>query len=188
MRLLTAPTAEPVTLDQVKFAARLTGTTAFDAMLPVYMQAAREIAEMETRWRWMQQQWRIERYDWPSACEVLELGGATAVALSYWSTSNSWAPMDGGSFGWADADPGVVIGPLVGQSWPSLGDVPAGPRVRIDITVGVADPAAVPAAIKTFIMAMVAYWVENPQAYTERPHMATPAALALLDSQRVAYC
>jgi len=187
MRLLTAPTAEPVTLDQAKFAARLTGTTAFDAMLPIYMQGAREIAEMETRWRWMRQVWRVEMTDWPGPTDVIELGGASAVAISYWSASNAWTSMVDGSFGWADADPGVVIGPLVGQSWPSLGDVPAGPRIRIDITVGVTDPAAVPAAVKTFIMAMVAYWVENPQAYTERPHVATPAALALLDSQRVAY-
>lgn len=187
MRLLTAPTVEPVSLDQVKFAARLTGTTAFDAMLPVYMQAAREIAEMETRIRWMAQQWRVECYDWPGSCEVLELAGATAVAISYWGPASSWVNMSTGTFVWADADPGVVIGALVGQAWPTLGDVGAGPRVRVDITVGAADASAVPAAVKTFIMAMVAYWVDNPQAYTEKPHLATPAALALLDSQRVAY-
>lgn len=187
MRLLTAPAAEPVTLDQVKFAARLTGSTAFDTMLPVYIQAAREIAEMETRTRWMQQQWRIERYDWPGPFDVLELAGATAVAVSYWSSSEAWATMAPGTFVWADADPGVVIGPLVGQSWPTLGDIAAGPRVRVDITAGATSAAAVPAAVKAFIMAMVAYWVENPQAYTDKPHMASPAALALLDSQRAAY-
>ena len=47
--------------------------------------------------------------------------------------------------------------------------------------------AANPVAEGVRIMAMVAYWVENPQAYTDKPHVATPAALALLDSQRVAY-
>lgn len=187
MRLLTAPTAEPVTLDQVKFAARLTGSSAFDAMLPVYIQAAREIAEMETGVRWMAQQWRIESYCWPGPCDVLGMGGATAVAVSYWSSSNVWVAMGAGTFVWADADPGVVVGAPVGQAWPVLGSVAAGPRVRVDITVGAADPAAVPAAIKVFIMAMVAYWVDNPQAYTDKPHTATPAALTLLDSQRVAY-
>lgn len=187
MRLLTAPTAEPVTLDQVKFAARLTGSTAFDAMLPVYMQAAREIAEAETRTRWMSQKWRVERYDWPGPCDVLELAGATAVEVSYWGSTSAWVTMDSGTFVWADADPGVVIGALVGQAWPTLGDIAAGPRVRVDITVGTVDASAVPAAVKTFIMAMVAYWVDNPQAYTDKPHVATPAALALLDSQRVAY-
>lgn len=187
MRLLTAPTAEPVTLDQVKFAARLTGSTAFDAMLPVYMQAAREIAESQTGVRWMNQQWRIERYNWPSPCEVLEVNGPTAVTVSYWSASNAWTEMTSGTYVWADADPGLVIGALVGQAWPNLGDVAAGPRVRVDVTSGATDASAVPAAIKTFIMAMVAYWVENPQAYTDKPHVATPAALAMLDSQRVVY-
>ena len=113
MRLLTAPTAEPVTLDQVKFAARLTGSTAFDAMLPVYMQAAREIAESQTGVRWMNQQWRIERYNWPSPCEVLEVNGPTAVTVSYWSASNAWTEMTSGTYVWADADPGLVIGALV---------------------------------------------------------------------------
>jgi len=187
MRLLTAPTAEPVSLDEVKFAARLTGSTSFDAGLPIYIQSAREIAEMETGVRWMQQQWRVERYDWPGPCDVLEIGGATAVAVSYWSTSNAWVALAPEAFVWADADPGAVIGALVGQAWPTLGDVAAGPRVRIDVTAGAADSSAVPAAIKTFIMAMVAYWVENPQAYTDKPHLATPAAMALLDSQRAAY-
>lgn len=187
MRLLTAPTAEPVSLDEVKFAARLTGSTSFDAALPVYMQGAREIAEMETGVRWMQQQWRAERSCWPGPIDVIELAGATAVAISYWSAANTWATMAPGTFVWADADPGVVIGALVGQAWPTLGDVAAGPRVRIDVTVGATDAANVPAAIKTFIMAMVAYWVENPQAYTDKPHLASPATLALLDSQRAAY-
>ena len=187
MRLLTAPTAEPVTLDQAKFAARLTGSAAFDAMLPVYMQAAREIAEAETRVRWMRQQWRVEMECWPGQCTVIELAGATAVAISYWSPAGAWVTMESGAFVWADADPGIRIGPLVGQAWPTLGDVSVGPRVRVDATVGAAGDLAVPAAVKTFIMAMVAYWIENPQAYTDKPHVATPAALALLDSQRVAY-
>lgn len=187
MRLLTAPTVEPVTLDQVKFAARLTGSTAFDAMLPVYMQAAREIAEMETGTRWMQQQWRFECYDWPMTCDVIEINRPTAVAISYWSTALSWVAMEPGTFVWADSDPGVVVVALAGQAWPTLGDVAVGPRVRIDVTCGATDVSTVPAAIKTFIMAMVAYWIENPQAYTDKSHVATPAALSLLDSQRVAY-
>mgnify|MGYP000034051154 CR=1 FL=1 len=81
MRLLTAPTAEPVTLDEVKFAARLTGSTAFDTMLPVYIQAAREIAETEAGRKLMAQVWRIELADWPHPCQVFELHSATAVTV-----------------------------------------------------------------------------------------------------------
>lgn len=198
MRLLTAPTAEPVTLDEVKFAARLTGSTAFDTMLPVYIQAAREIAETEAGRKLMAQVWRIELADWPHPCQVFELHSATAVAISYWSTAGTWTdlviPLKDGedppaliNFAWADADPGLALAPLLGANWPTLGEVAIGPRVRVDVTVGAADADNVPAAAKTFIMAMVAYWIENPQAYTDRPHHASPVALCLLDSIRVGY-
>lgn len=187
MKQLTAPTAEPVTLDQAKFAARLTGSSAFDAMLPVYIQAAREIAEMETGVRWMAQSWRQELAHWPSAGDMINIAGATAVAVSYWSVGGTWETLSPAALTWFDANPGVVIAPAYGQAFPDLGDVSVGPRVRVDVTVGAADEATVPAAIKAFIMAMVAYWVDHPQAYTDKPHLATPAAITLLETQRVAY-
>ena len=187
MKILTAPTVEPVTLDQAKFAARLTGISAFDAMLPVYIQAAREIAEMETRVRWMAQQWREELADWPSADAMVNLAGPTAVAVSYWSTGGTWTTLAAEDFTWVDCSPGVAIVPAYGKVFPTLGDLAGGPRVRVDVTVGVADAALVPATVKAFIMAMVAYWIENPGAYTDKPHMATPATITLLETQRVAY-
>lgn len=186
MRLLTPPTTEPVSLDEAKFAARLTGSTAFDAALPIYIQAAREIAEMETGVRWMAQEWRAEFTDWPAPGEVIRVSPATAVAVSYWSGS-AWVNLAPEEFGWSDADPGVFIAPPVNESFPTLGDIASGPRVRVDVTAGADSAAAVPATIKSFIMGMVAYWVENPQAHTERPTMATAACHAMLDSQRVAY-
>jgi len=187
MRLLTAPAAEPVSLDQAKFAARLTGITAFDAMLPIYIQAAREIAEMETGVRWMAQEWRSEFADWPTTADVVPLAGATAVAVSYVDEAGTWQDLDDADVVWADMRPGVAIAPPVDAQFPKLGQVAIGPRVRVDVTVGAASAATVPSAIKTFIMGMVAYWVENPQAYTDKPHIATPAMLRLLDSQREAY-
>lgn len=187
MPVLTAPAAEPVTLDEAKFAARLTGSTAFDAMLPLYIQAAREIAEAETGVRWMAQRWREEFTEWPGPVDVIRLAGATAVTVTYWSQAGAWTSLPSGQFFWADADPGLYIAPPVGGQFPMLGDIAIGPRVRIDVDVGAATAAAVPACIKTFIMAMVAYWVENPQAFTDRPHVASPAIARQLDTARVAY-
>ena len=187
MTLLVAPTAEPVTLDQAKFAARLTGISAFDGMLPVYIQAAREIAEMETGVRWMAQEWRQDLDGWPAVDDVVPAAGATAVAVSYWSKAGAWESLAPSALTWVDRDPGVSIAPAYGTTFPELGDVSAGPRVRVDVTMGAADASAVPAAIKTFIMAMVAYWVENPRAYTDKPHQATPATITLLETQRVAF-
>ncbi len=187
MPTLTPPTIEPVTLDEAKFAARLTGSTAFDAMLPLYIQAAREIAEAETGVRWMAQKVREEFTEWPAATQVIRLAGPTAVAISYWSQAGAWTSLPSNQFFWADANPGLMIAPPVGSTFPMLGDVAVGPRVRVDVDVGVATRAAAPAAVKTFIMAMVAYWIDNPQAFTDRPHVASPAIARQLDTVREAF-
>jgi len=187
MPILTAPTSEPITLDEAKFAARLTGSTAFDAMLPLYIQAAREIAEAETGVRWMAQRVREEFTEWPAPTQVIRLAGPTAVAISYCSQAGAWTSLPSGQFFWADASPGLLIAPPVGGQFPMLGDIAVGPRVRVDVDVGAADRASVPAAVKTFIMAMVAYWVEHPQAFTDRPHVASPAIARQLDTVREAF-
>lgn len=188
MKQLVAPALEPVTLDQAKFAARLTGSTAFDAMIPLYIQAAREIAEMQTGQRFISQKWRYESYNWPMPDDVIEVGGdITAVDVSYWSAAGTWVTFTSSQFVWEDAEPGVRIAPPVSQSFPTLGDLALGGRVRVDITTGAATAAAVPAAAKTFIMSMVAYWIDNPQAYHDKPHAAAPAMLSMLDSLRVAF-
>lgn len=187
MKLLTAPTAEPVTLDQAKFAARLTGISAFDAMIPLYIQAAREIAEMETGVRWMAQEWRAELSNWPAADAQINLAGPTAVAVSYWSKAGAWETLAPADMTWVDNDPGVAILPAYGKTFPELGDVSGGPRVRVDVTVGAADADQVPAAIKVFIMANVAYWIDNPKAYTDKPHTAAPTTITMLETQRVAF-
>jgi len=179
MHLLTAPTAEPVTLDEAKLAARIGGSTAFDALVPGLIVAARQLAEQQTGRQLMAQTWRTELTDWPAADHVLHVHQATAAAVSYWNGS-AWVTMAGGAFVAFALGNGTALAPALTTSWPTLGDIAGGPRVRIDLTAGATDAADVPECVKLYIKACVAYAIENPT------DPAPPAGLAfLLDSARV---
>ena len=184
MHLLTAPTVEPVTLDEAKLAARISGTTAFDALVPALIVAARQLAEQQTGRRLMAQTWRTEQTDWPAADQVLHVHQATAAAVSYWNGS-AWVTMAGGTFVAFGLGNGTALAPALTTSWPTLGDIAGGPRVRIDLTAGAADAADVPECVKLYIKALVAHWVDNPSAAAAGNTAEAPFLGLLLDPARL---
>lgn len=184
MTLLTPPVLEPVTVAEAKFAARLDGAH-WDTPVAQYITAAREVAEHETGRRFIAQQWRLELEDWPLMTDKLPFFMATVVAVRYW-TGAAWAPLTYGThYAWAHAYPGIVLVPELNTSWPTLGEVAVGPRVRVDVTLGAADAAAVPATAKQFINAMVAVMAADP-TLTAMDALASSAYLPrMLDSLRL---
>ena len=183
MYLLTAPTLEPVTLAEAKLAARI-DYDAFDAMVPGLITAARQLAEQETGWRFIAQTWRTELMDWPAATDVLPVHQATAATITYWDGS-AWDSLSSAAYAFGDQDNGTALAPATGSSWPTLGDKPVGSRVRIDLTAGAADAAAVPECVKLYIKALVAWWVENPSAGAPDNLQEAPFLRALLDPVRL---
>lgn len=163
MYLLAPPTIEPVSVSDAALAARLSAGDALEPMLAGLIASAREIAEQETGQRLMQQTWRAELADWPAADDVLHFNRPTAAAVSYW-TGSAWSALD--------------------TSWPTLGRVAGGPRVRIDLTGGATDAAQVRECAKLFIKALVAHWVDNPEAASARTMARAPFLGALLDPLR----
>ena len=186
MILLTAPTTEPVTLAEAKLAARVSGSS-MDLLIPGLITAARELAEQETGAKFMVQTWRTELVDWPAATDVLAINQATAAAVSYWNGAAWSSELAESAYVFAPDGIGTVLAPATGTSWPTLGDRPVGPRVRIDLTTGATDPDAVAESVKLFIKACVAYWIDNPQA-ASATGVALPMHLGhLLDRQRLYY-
>ena len=161
MYLLTPPTIEPVTVAEAKAAARLDGSH-WDTIVANAIAAARAVAEHETGQRLMAQTWRHELTDWPAVDEVILLSRPTAVAVSYWTDAGIWQSLAPEAFVWATQGDGVVLAPAVGTTWPALGTVAVGPRVRIDITLGAADAAVVPPSARQFICALVAIMAADP--------------------------
>lgn len=184
MYLLTPPTTEPVTTAEAAIAARISSGDALEPMLPGLITAARQIAEQQTGKQLMAQTWRIELADWPAADRVLHIHRATAVAFSYW-TGSAWVGLASNTFAFFPLCTGTGVAPAVGTSWPALGAVAGGPRVRIDLTAGAADATQVPECVKLFIKALVAHWVNQPEAATARSMAQAPFLSMLLDGERL---
>jgi uncharacterized phiE125 gp8 family phage protein len=172
---LTAPAAEPVSVADAKTAARLTGSH-WDGIVAASIATARAVAEHETGRRLVSQVWRHELTDWPASTDLLPEHAPTAVAIAYWNGS-TWATLAGESYVWSPMGPGrafIALAPVLDGSWPALGTVALGPRVRVDVTSGAADAAAAAAAYPeacTFIKALVAVMVQDP-TLTAGEHLA----------------
>lgn len=175
-----ASNAEPVTLDEAKLAARISGTTAHDAMVPGYITAARQLAEHRANCDLAVKVWRWQGADWPAADDVIAVRPASAVAASYWD-GTAWQPLDTADLAWLATPAGVSVAPALALgTWPTLGAVAIGPRVRIDITAGLA-PSAVPEVVKMYIKSHVAAWVDNPSALADGAVTESPWLRHLLD-------
>lgn len=183
MYLLTAPTLEPVTVGDAKLAARLDGSH-WDTIVSDAISAARSVAEHETGQCFMVQTWRVELVDWPAIDQVLPFLRPSAVAVSYW-TGSAWLTLDPSGYVWAAQGAGIGLAPALGSSWPTLGEVAIGPRVRIDVTLGATDPAQVPAPAQAFIKALVTVMAADP-SLTAMDALASSAYLPrMLDPVRL---
>lgn len=160
MYLLSAPTVEPVTVNDAKLAARLDGGH-WDTIVSDAIAAARAVAEHETGRHFMAQTWRVELADWPALSDELPFLRPTGVVVAYW-TGSTWATLATNAYAWAAQRTGIALAPALGSSWPVLGDVAIGPRVRIDVTLGATDPAQVPAPAQMFVKALVAVMAADP--------------------------
>jgi uncharacterized phiE125 gp8 family phage protein len=186
--LLTAPTAEPVTLSDAKAALRIDDTR-FDALLPGLISSARAVAEQETGRQLVEQTWRAELADWPAATDVIQVHRPTACAITYWNGS-AFVSLAGAGYVFAPepvTGNGTCLAPALSTSWPTLGNVALGPRVRIDLTAGLATGSAaqVPAGIKTFITALVGQIIQSPELTATAAVQAHPLLARLLDPWRL---
>jgi len=183
MQRLSTSGDEPVTLAEAKLAARV-DISDLDALISGLITSAREQAEQITGRLYRLQAWRTELADWPDVEDVLPVYGATACAVTYWNGA-AWANLAGSAYVFAAEGAGTVLAPALGTSWPTLPQVAAGPRVRIDLTAGPSSAAQVDESVKLFIKAAVSAWVNNPDAASTKALEISPLWERLLDGQRL---
>lgn len=183
--LLTPPAAEPVEVDDVKLALRIDGDE-FDVLLPGLIAAARQVAEQETGRAFIAQTWRAELDDWPSTDDEIRVYRPSACAVTYWNGS-AWVTLSGAGYVFAAINNGTRLAPALDTSWPDLGDIALGPRVRIDLTAGVAAASAdtVPECVRAYVTALVGQMIQAPQLTATQAAQAHPLLARLLDSQRL---
>jgi len=178
--------SEPVTVDELKVSTRLDpADSTLDALLQTYITAARQIAEQETGRFYVQRTVRYTYADWPAATDVIAVNQPSAVAVQWWDGS-AWVVLAGSAFAWAAVGAGLSLAPAINTSWPTLGAVAVGPRVRIDVTAGSATPYTdAPKCVKTFILAVASFWVINPEMAAAGSLDKAPMFHRLLDSERL---
>ena len=183
--LLTPPEAEPVETDDLKLALKIDSDD-YDLVLPGLIAAARQVAEQEIGRALVAQTWRAELGDWPATTDAIPVYRPTACAITYWDGA-TWATLAGAAYVFAPCGSGTVLAPALGTSWPTLVEIAIGPRVRIDLTAGVAAASAdtVPECVKTFITALVGQMIQAPQLNANQTLQDQPLLARLLDSQRL---
>ncbi len=165
--------AEPVSVEEVKDAARIDGRE-FDLLLPINIAAARRVAEHRAGRFFAARTMRAELDDWP--CERLAIVPFESAAITYWNGS-IWATLATNQYAAVALSNGISIEPAASVTWPTLPTTP-GPRVRIDAVI----PAAPDPAANLFIIAQAAFWTQNPSAAGDRKQEASPFLRHLLDA------
>lgn len=177
---LSGPDAEPVTLADAKLSAKVDGSDQ-DALISGLIVAARRQAEHETGRLFGEQTWRVELVDWPAPTDELPVNGPTAVKTSYWDGAAWSAPTVLDAAYWAPEGRGTVIAAPGAGTWPTLGARPVGSRVRIEITAG--GPAD--EQVRLYIKAVVAHWLNHPEAAQASAMTPNPLFERLLDRAAV---
>lgn len=158
-QVLQPPTAEPVTVDEVKARLRLTSTDD-DAAISTYIVAAREHAERVSRRSLAAKEYVhvIDRFPPPS--EPIRLPNPPLAAVSAITfidstlTSVAWDPSE--YFVAANQAPALVV-PKPGSTYPSTGNVPG--AVAVLYTTG---PDTLPASWAQNIIEIAVYIYDHP--------------------------
>jgi uncharacterized phiE125 gp8 family phage protein len=150
LRLITAPSTEPVTLAEVKANARVDGTE-FDSMITLLIQMAREYAESETGRAFITQTWELVIDAFPEKeIKIEKLPISSITYLKYYDENGTLQTLDSDDYVLdANVLPGWVL-PAYNTTWPTTYDVANAVIVRFVAGYGAA--ADVPASIRQWII------------------------------------
>lgn len=170
LKLITPPTIEPVTVDDVKPQLRIDETdTDFDAILSPLIVAAREWCEEYQNRAYITQTWELALDHWPNDYQnnrvwlgdrYVKLPRPTLQRVE----SVTYTDVDGETTDWDGyavdtySEPGKVV---PNDSWPRVKLAPVN-GIRIQYVAGYGDTADdVPQKIKQAITLLTVHWFEN---------------------------
>lgn len=147
---IAAPASEPLTLAEAKLHCRVDGNDD-DARIAGFIIAARQQAEHETGRALVTQTWELVHDKFPEAFVLRKAPIQSVESVKYLDgatgTQQTLAPAD--YLLDKDSEPGYVV-PAYGKAWPATWPVPNAVRVRY--ICGYGDAAAVPQAIKQWML------------------------------------
>lgn len=179
LKLITAPTVEPVSLTTVKSYLRIDGTDS-DTLLTSLIAAGRAYAEAFQNRAYLTQTWEASFDSFPdSPFELPKPPLASITSIKYMDSDGAESTISSSDY---QVDPDSTPGRVAlkdGKSWPSVTLQPlAGVKVRF--VCGNTTAASVSSLTVNAILAYVSYFYDNPTG-TEVP----PWIKALLNLERL---
>lgn len=182
LKVITAPTVEPVTLTEAKLHSRVDGSDD-DDLIEMMISSARQHAEQITERALAPTTFCLYLDAFPEDGIRIPRPPVTAItSVQYVDTAGDLQTMDAGDYSLDDAQEPSWLLLSYGESWPNTLDVAN--AVRVTYTAGYS-AADCPAQVKSFILAAVA------SMYKQREHIADssrlPASVSFLDGLLDAY-
>lgn len=187
LTLDTAPTVEPVGLDELKTALRIDGDERTQDLNRL-IRAARQYAETYLGRQLCTATWLLKLDAFPAndgAIRPLRPPLVSVTSIGYTDSDGDAQTLDAGNYTVdADTEPGRIV-PAYGETWPSTRAVPN--AVTVTYVAGYGGAADVPQTIRQGIIALVGHWNENPEpVITGTIAAKLPLHVeALLDSERI---
>lgn len=186
LRLITGPTAEPVSLTEVQAHIRAPVDGSDATLIEAYVQAAREAVENETGRALMPQTWQLRLSEFPAdrgaiSIPLPPLVSVTSIAIT---NADGEAETISGALYQVEtpsgprAQAGYIV-PASGEDWPTVQSDTLG-AVRVTFSAGYASAAAVPAALRAAILLIVGELYEHREASAEKAVTEVPAVRRLL--------
>lgn len=187
LRIHTPPAAEPVTVDEIKLAGRITGT-ALDARITSLIPAARRLAESLTGRALILQTWECVLDAFPeNDLRIGMLPIQSVTSVKYFDPDGVLQTMDPGDYVLdVDTLPGWLL-PAYGVSWPATRCQAQAVTVRFVAGYGNTG-ADVPAELKEWITVQVCAAIEHPTRLSHGniiQELPRGFADALLDDYRI---
>ena len=165
--LITAPTSEPVTAVTARLACRIDDVV-FDDLINIYIRQAREAAEHATGRKFIAQTWEMRLDAFPENEIKLPFFPVQSIAnVKYLDATGALITLNSANYTLLKDSLEAWCILSAGQSWPTTYDAPA--AVRIQFVAGYASEALIPRSVHAFILAAVAYWIQNPTGVDSTP-------------------
>lgn len=178
--LVTPPTMEPVTLDELK-AHLYVSHSDDDALLTLYLAMARASVETETWRALLTQTWDLFLAAWP-ADVVIELPKPplqSVTSIQYRDSDNVTTTLAAATYEVDTASEPARVVLAYGQSWPSA-TLAASHPIRVRFVAGWADAASVPGMIRAAILLQAGELYVQREAVSDKPMSVAPAVERML--------
>lgn len=167
IKIITPPTAEPVTLAEAKAHCRVTGTDEDSLFTSFYIPQARAMAEAELRRPLCSQTFELTLDDFPDIEINLQTASVTSIVSVKYIASGVEQTIASTNYGLDNADPYESwLIPAATYDWPTPDD--AANSVRVRFVAGYGTQADVPVGIKQWMLLHIAAAYENRGALNER--------------------